>query len=230
MDGAMKAYIKLTALDKAILKSYQTMLEGLADYLGEGYEFVLHSLENLDHAAIKVINGHHTGRKEGAPITDLAMQMLSRIQESEEEGYCTYRARNNQGEPLKATTIAITGENNRVIGLLCINFYLNTPMVDFVNNFLSEESSKTTEVFAENMDELLEAVAVRVQNEVEENASIRVSMKKYEVIARLYQQGMFKFKDSVPRVAKALGISRNTVYLHLRGIKNRNKRGDDTQD
>ncbi len=215
----VKPYVRLTPVDRVILESYKLTLEGLANYLGDGYEFVLHSLENLDQAAVKVINGHHTGRKEGAPITDLAMQMLSRIQEKNEAGYLAYNAFNNRGEPLKATTIIIHGENNRIIGLLCINFYLNTSMADFVKNFFPIEAVKTSEIFAENMDELLETVAGRVQREVDEDEAIRVSMKKFEMIARLQKQGIFRFKDAVPRVAKVFGISRNTVYLHLRSLK-----------
>ena len=63
--------LKLTSLDKKILHSYCQTLDGLSNYLGNGYEIVLHSLEDYEHSAIKVINGYHTGRAEGAPITDL---------------------------------------------------------------------------------------------------------------------------------------------------------------
>ena len=43
------------------------------------------------------------------------------------------------------------------------------------------------------------------------DASIPASDKNKEIIARLYQKGIFKFKDSVADCAAALGISRNTV-------------------
>lgn len=38
--------MELTKTDKAILNSYNKMLDGLSMYLGEGYEIVLHSLED----------------------------------------------------------------------------------------------------------------------------------------------------------------------------------------
>ena len=53
--------IKLTNTDRIILNSYRTFLDGLADYLGIGFEFVLHSLEDCEQSVIKIINGHHTG-------------------------------------------------------------------------------------------------------------------------------------------------------------------------
>ena len=48
--------LKLTSLDKKILHSYCQTLDGLSNYLGNGYEIVLHSLEDYEHSAIKVIN------------------------------------------------------------------------------------------------------------------------------------------------------------------------------
>ena len=43
-------YLTLTETDKTILESYKTVLDGLAEYLGDGYELILHSLENLEHS------------------------------------------------------------------------------------------------------------------------------------------------------------------------------------
>ena len=61
--------VQFTPEDRLILDSYCQMLDGLAQYLGTGYELVLHSLEDLEHSAIRVMNSH-TGRSEGAPITE----------------------------------------------------------------------------------------------------------------------------------------------------------------
>lgn len=68
--------IVLTPTDRLILSSFSNALDGFAEYLGDSYEFVLHSLEDTKNSVIKIINGYHTGRKVGAPITDLALQML----------------------------------------------------------------------------------------------------------------------------------------------------------
>ena len=62
--------VMFTETDFRILDSYKSVLDGLAAYLGDGYEIVLHSLHDLDHSVIKIINGHYTGRREGFPITD----------------------------------------------------------------------------------------------------------------------------------------------------------------
>ena len=72
----LSGYLVLSPTDKVILESYKILMDGLSAYLGEGYEIILHSLEDLDHSVIKIINGHYTERCEGAPITDLALTML----------------------------------------------------------------------------------------------------------------------------------------------------------
>ena len=96
------------------------MMDGLSAYLGEGYELVLHSLENLDHSVIKIINGHYTGRTEGAPITDLALTMLESMNQNQNLEVQPYFNQKN-GSTLKSVTIPVVGERGRIIGLLCIN-------------------------------------------------------------------------------------------------------------
>ena len=71
--------MKLTAIDKIILDSYASMVEALSGYLGSAYEISLHSLEDYNHSVIRIMNGYHSGRTEGAPLTDLAINMLKRI-------------------------------------------------------------------------------------------------------------------------------------------------------
>lgn len=218
----MKDYtVRLTVIDRMILESYKSMLDGLAHYLGDGYELVLHSLENMEHSAIKVVNGFHTGRKEGAPITDLALAMLGEIQEDREKEYVSYYTKNKNGEQLKSATLAIRGEGSKIIGLLCINFYLNTSFADILFNFIPTEAKtiSKSENFVTNVDELIESSVAAVRAEVEKDHQIRQSLKNKEIVLRLYNQGVFELKDSVVKTAAHMGISKNTVYMHLRNIQ-----------
>lgn len=217
--------IQLTYVDKVILDSYCQMLDGMSKYLGDGYEIVLHSLEDCSHSAIKVINGFHTGRKEGAPITDLALSMLEKIQKQEGESQdITYFSKNKKGEPLKSATIAIKGENRRIIGLLCINFYLNTPLVDFLNAFVKDDLAEISfpvnlENFSSNSQELVEEIVKQARQEVYNDTSISLQKKNKEIIQRLYSKGIYNMKDAVLKTAQILNMSKNTVYLHLRNLE-----------
>lgn len=218
----MKDYnVHLTLIDRIILDSYKTMMEGLADYLGGGYEMVLHSLEDTEHSVIKIINGHHTGRTEGMPITDLALQMLEEIEKDGEKSYISYFTKNKKGEPLKSSTIVVRGEEGRIIGLLCINFYLNTGFSEILSSYIPEFSAHSlvkTETFANNLDELIFSKVQAVRNTVMEDDGVLPSLKNKEIVTTLYQQGVFTLKDAVVKVADYLGISKNTVYMHIRNV------------
>lgn len=216
--------IILSETDKAILESYKTTCRGLAQYLGNGYEFVIHSLENLDHSVIEIINGFHTGRTVGAPITDLALMMLNQIRQNENQPAITYFTHNKQGKPLKATTITIYGENQRIIGLLCINFYLDTPFSSIIKSFSENETPQNgdgavTERFSETSDELIQNAFEVAVDSVSKNTSIPAKNRNKEIITILYNNGIFQLKDSVLEIANRLNISKNTVYLHIRNLK-----------
>lgn len=219
--------IQLTLIDHQILKSYSSMLEGLESYLGKGYEIVLHSLESYEHSVINIVNGEHTGREIGAPITDKALEMLGKLKISGESSE-TYFSTNAKGEPLKSTTIAIRGENNRIIGLLCMNYYMNISLNDFVQSFIPQkqeeiQSRPQTETFASNVDEMIISTLEYVKKEVYEDSSITYSNKNKAIITELYNKGIFQIKDAVVKIANELGISKNTVYLHLRNITPNNQ-------
>lgn len=218
-----KNKVTFTENDRLILKSYKTMIEGLADYLGSGYEFVLHSLENLNESVVQIINGHHTGRKVGAPVTDLALSMLTELEQEEDSGHISYNTTNKKGEPLKAITIVIKGEDNKNIGLLCINFYLNTPLSDIISNLSNSKehnvgNTYAKESFVDNVDELIFQAVSQIQKEVEMDESVPHLLKNKIIVSKLYKQGVFQFKDAVVKIAEILGISKNTVYMHLRSI------------
>lgn len=212
--------IVLTEGDQQILESYRFFAEGLSHYLGKSCEIILHSLENFDHSAIKVINGYHTGRKEGAPITNLALSMLSRIQENREMIQdIPYFTKNNKGEPMKSTTITIRGEQGRIIGLMCINFYLNTALSDVLAD-LSPQAGEASYVenFAGTSNEWILDTVDKIKKEVFHDPSITASCKNKEIVKRLNDEGIFNLKDSVITAAEALNISKNTIYLHLRNL------------
>lgn len=220
-----KPYIKLTKAEQLILNSYKKMIVSLGEYLGEGYEIILHSLENLQHSVIENVNGHYSGRKNGAPITDLALSMLGQLKEEPSQSAVCYMNHSKKGVPLRSCTIPITGEKERIIGLICINFYTDVPLSSLLANFYPETSiglssnDTATENFADNTDELIENVLYKIQHQVMGDFSVSPQNKNKEIIMQLYQRGIFNIKDAVLKVASLLGISKNTVYLHIRNLK-----------
>lgn len=218
-------FIELTPTDRQILNSYALMLDGLGAYLGEGYELVLHSLESLDHSVIKIINGHYTERKEGSPITDLALKMLGELEKDPGRTVSPYYNKNKSGSVLRSCTIPITGEHGRIIGLLCMNFHMEIPLSNILQTLAPPQSTVTAaaapaETFSDSIDDLILSSLSETREAVYSDPNISSANKNKEIVLQLYQRGIFNLKDAVIKVAEQLNISKNTVYMHIRNFKN----------
>lgn len=214
--------IKLSEEDKLIIESYKTTIEGLANYFGEAFEFVLHDLSDYDHSIMKIMHGFHSGRKKGAPITDMALSMLEQIQNNNTDNsgpFISYSAKSKYGKPLWSTTIVISN-GKKPIGLLCINLYLDSPITSLFQNFAHlPQLDYVTEHFSRDSGELIARALEKVKNEVTADTSVPPSQKNKEIVTILYYQGIFKLKNAVHDISKDLGISKNTVYLHIRSLE-----------
>ncbi|EMW6463908.1 TPA: PAS domain-containing protein [Enterococcus faecalis] len=202
------------------------MLDGLGNFFGSTHEVILHSLENLESSAIKVINGHFSNRKEGAPITDMALKMLSQVESEHDYAVKPYYNKNQKGVILKSSTIPVIGENDRIIGLICINMHLEMPLIDYLQDLLPSgqqndmsQELKNSEHFSDNIDELITTSLTKVKQAVESDSNVSHLNQNKEIVIRLYDQGIFNLKDSVIKIADRLGISKNTIYLHIRNHK-----------
>lgn len=213
--------IVFTAQEQAIFKSYHTLADGMADFWGDGCEIVIHDLSSLDASVVKIVNGHLSGRQVGAPISDVTLSFVNRMMADPTLRHVTYFAKNKRGESFKAFISAITGENGRLIGLFCINFYLNVSFGSLLQTFTPAEKQDTEnifETFVDNSEELMLHALEEAKKTVYGNLSISSSNKNKEIVAQLYQKGIFNLKDSVVTIANHLGISKNTVYMHIRNM------------
>ncbi len=214
--------IVLTDADRLVLESYKNLAAGLSEYLGEGYEIVLHSLEDLEHSVIFIINGHYTGREVGCPITNIALSMLKKMEQEDSKGSISYFTKTSASKPLKSSTIAIKGAGNRTIGLLCINFYLATPYYSIINSFFGKEEEDRNEIeenFSDSIDDMVKKSISDAREMVMKDNTISSTNRNHRIIQNLFENGIFNFKDAVETVAQELGISKSTVYMHIRRVR-----------
>ncbi|MDR0586792.1 MAG: PAS domain-containing protein [Treponema sp.] len=216
----------LSIADTLILNSYKATMDALAAYFGSAFEFVLHDIggKDLEHSITKIINGSLSGRKEGAPITDLALELLEKLNTNKTERFFTYFSKNKYGKPVKSVTLAIYGEHDRVIGLLCINMYLDCPITSLLKSFSPDSHVEfAPEHFISRSDELIARALKKTRDEVMADDSVPPSFKNKEIIVLLYYQGIFKLKSAIEAVSKDLKISKNTVYMHVRSLKDKKR-------
>ena len=205
--------------DRAILNSYRAVVEGVSALIGNHCEIVLHSLEDLEHSAICIANGHNTNRQEGSPLTDLALKSLHNMKtDSVSKPYFT---RIINGGLMKSVTIAIRNKNQRIIGLLCININLDVPLSQFIQALMpSNPRGETSSVnFASSVEELVSQTVEHTIEEVNADRLVANNNKNRQIVVSLFEKGIFDIKDAINLVADRLDISRHTVYLYIRQIK-----------
>ena len=115
-----------------LLQQYIKLTEFLGLALGPDYEVALHDLANKDHSIIAIANSHISGRKLGAPLTNMALSILRDKSYERMDYHLHYYSINVNGKDLRSSTFFIK-DSGELIGLLCINFddsrYRATKMV-----------------------------------------------------------------------------------------------------
>lgn len=215
------AFIPFSDEDHAILASYFPVVDGIASLLGEHCEIVLHSLEFLEHSAIYIVNGHNTGRTIGSPITDKALWSLHHMQtDSVSQPYFT---KAKGGQLMKSITIAIRNGKQHVIGLICINLNLDVPVSQFLSTFTAPADNRASVNFAGSVEDLVAQTIDIAIHEVSQNSKVANHNKNRQIVQSLFEKGIFDIKDAINQVADKLNISRHTVYLYIRQMKQENE-------
>ncbi|EKY3917485.1 PAS domain-containing protein [Enterobacter hormaechei] len=213
--------VKLSDKDHEFMRSYYRLAEMVADLIGPHCEVVLHSFENLDESVVKIVNGHHTGRGVGSPITDMGLKMLRLFIQTGEVNSKSYFTRNKNGELLKSTTSVLAGNNNTPIGLFCVNINLSVPFPELIKTLMPDNSplAVVMEHFSSNSQDVIHQATERAINEVDCDASVNKKTRNKAIVFLLFENGIFELKESAGIVSDMLGISRHAVYKYLREFK-----------
>ena len=121
---------------------------------------------------------------------------------------------------MKSVTIAIRNRKQHVIGFICININLDVPTSQFLNAFFPPHEENDTSVnFASSVEDLVAQTIERTIEEVMSDRAVANNNKNRQIVVSLYEKGIFDIKEAINQVAERLNISRHTVYLYIRQIK-----------
>lgn len=214
--------------DKAYLESLGSLMQSIATSFGRNCEVVLHSLKDPGRSVVKIFNGHITGRKVGAPLTDLGMEILKKADTLESDVVGPYFSRLDDGRVLRCVTSLIRNPQGELIGMLCINLDLSTSVMEFMGSLLppnGEPWENPVESFPLTPNELILRTLGLVRAEVSKQSKLSPSEQNKRIVTELYKRGVFDVKGAVDLVAKESGISRYTVYNYIREAKLENGEG-----
>ncbi|ANU37030.1 PAS domain-containing protein [Vibrio scophthalmi] len=212
--------VRFTDEDREYLNNYFRVADTIADLIGAHCEVVIHSFESVDHSVVKIVNGHHTGRKIGSPVTDLGLKVWRTFDQTGEVSPKSYFTNATDGSLLKSTTCILAGPNKKAIGMLCINMNLSYPFPEIVKTLLPQSgASLVNENFSNNANDVINQALDTAIAEVELDESITMKGRNKAIIRCLFDNGIFELKETTTQVSERLGISRQAVYKFIREFK-----------
>ena len=184
---------------------------------------MVHSLENYENAVVYIENGHNSSRSTGAPITNLALELINGSSKTK-KFLEPYESKFPNGDRCKSVTIPIKN-NEKLIGLLCINFNMEVSVFDFAKQFFVNDNIQTDNIqtiddnlenYSANIEDMMKSILEKNINSIILDMSIPNQDKNKEIILKLHEVGFFHLKGSVEYLAEKLQISEHTVYSNIR--------------
>ncbi|MEZ9304944.1 hypothetical protein BCV02_02945 [Vibrio breoganii] len=214
--------VKFTKEDKKSLQHYFRIADTIADLIGPHCEVLIHSFESLENSVVKIVNGHHTGREIGSPITDLGLRMWSEFERTGEVSPKCYFTKSSDGAMMKSTTCVLAGENGKAIGMLCINMNLSHPFPEIMKTLMPDVSVSNfleNEHFSTSAGDVIYQALEQAIHEVDGDSSVTPKGRNKAITKHLFDNGIFELKETTTQVAEKLGITRQAIYKFLREFK-----------
>lgn len=227
-----------------LIGRYAVLVEFLGQMLGPDYEIALHDLTRKQPSIVAIANGHISGRGIGAPLTNMAMQLIAEKAYLTQSWKMNYRGVSANGKVLRCSTLFIQDERGALIGLLCINFddsryrelservfalchpddyaarniSINATPLPLSGGEIGEQ-----ETFYNSIAAATEDAFVSVMDTAKVPSDRLTQAEKLEIIQLLEQRGVFMLKGAIPVVAEKLSCSQASIYRYLSKI-NQEKR------
>ena len=207
----------------AYLKKYIPLVDFLAEVFGDDAEVVLQDVSDFNNSVISIRNNHISGRKLGAPATNLVLKVMNG--NFTDKNYVTnYRGVSAVGKVVRSSTYFIKDDKNVVVGMLCINIDIDKFVqlknhLDGILKLPEEIFEKTTERFSVSAEGLASDSIETILEESGISPERMSQEKKMEVVYKLDKNGVFLVKGSICKVASVLNVSNATIYRYLSKIR-----------
>lgn len=207
-----------------ILKAIIPLAKGIAKTLGPNCEVVVHDLSHPKTSIIEIFNNTVTERKIGDGIRDLISKVL-RSPNFKEDLLANYRTISHKNKVIKATTMLIRDEKDKLIGAICMNFDLSSfyKAKNFLEEFthinkLSLPEDPKDKVIKTNNANLITVLNNIISQTIEEYGVPVDNMsreEKIKIVSFLDEKGVFQIKGAASWVADKFNTSRSTIYNYL---------------
>lgn len=201
------------------MDNLKRLVEMLAAQFGKNSEIILHDLsKDYEHTIVAIENNWVTGRKVGDGGTNLGLEVLRNPPNVNGDIY-NYFTKTADGRLLRSSSLYFRNDAGKVIGSLCINTDV-TQMTEMQKSLqeltmFSENSHQIEEVFANNVEELVDFLIKESKKIVDKPAKDMTREEKMEVLKYLDSKGFFMITHAGTYACEYLDISKYTLYKYL---------------
>lgn len=208
---------------KSIFLNLERVADSVVALFGKNSEACIHDLTSLQNSLVYIV-GDVTGRKLGAPATDLLIRRLQQDCINPQDIH-NYKTITQDGRSLKSSTTFIKDKSGQPIAAFCINFdttefYNASQALMPLLNLTSNQPPDNNETFSHSVEETIEVVFAQGVAEVGKHHTTMSVDEKTQLITYLEENGMFQLKGSVEAVGHLMGVTKFTVYNYLKKIRN----------
>jgi len=212
---------------KELLNLYIPLVDFIADIIGPHCEVLLHDIVDVENSVIAIRNGYISGRHIGCPLTDLGFKLLQNKTFLNQNALVNYRSRTDSGENLISSTYYIKDATGELIGMICVNI-LNSPeqlinkiptefpLTALFNNVARmDDNEEVTESLSTSLDIVVDDAVKNLIAKYKISAERMSGDEKSAIVQELRENGIFKIKGAITKVATTLKASESTIYRYL---------------
>lgn len=196
-------------------------LEALRTTLPLNTEVVLHDLTRPESSVVNIVNGHVSGRKAGdallsGPDEDAGfLGVLAASERVPSRVINGYTSITRMGAALNSASTIYYGDEGVPLVAFCINVDMDVVLklkrdLDYLL-YPAVTADAPEKTLSDIQDKSLDDVISKFRPTGSES---KTDFRK-RVISEIHTLGFFKIKGSVNHVAKALGVTRYTIYNYL---------------
>lgn len=213
---------------KKLLELYIPLVDFIADIIGSHCEVLLHDIVDVENSVIAIRNGYISGRYVGCPLTDLGFKLLENKTHLTNNALVNYRSRTDSGEKLISSTYYIKDANGTLIGMICVNIlnsaenqinkvFTEYPLHAIFNNPIvhMDDNEEVTESLSTSLNNVVDDAVEKIMIKYNISANRMSSEEKSAIVQELRQNGIFKIKGAITKVASRLKASESTIYRYL---------------
>lgn len=216
-----------------LFKALHPVVQMLGTIVGHHIEVVLHDLNSPEASVVAIAHGHVSSRQVGSSILsgpkddkgfNAALDALHRHGESEHLIVDNYPTLTRSGRRLKSSTVVFRDSAGIAFAALCLNADLT--LVEAAHTWLGlllQPNGTATAGAAQEpeMDLLMKEIISDAVRRLGKPVAMMNKEEKIQAVQAMLQRGLFIVKGGVERAAKALGVTRFTIYNYLEALRER---------